>query len=131
MSTSRRSSGRRYTTRFVVAMTAYTVLLVAGISIANAIPESPWRYAAALLPVPAVITLAWALWRYVIEADELQSRMLLEGLGMSIAGTGICTFAYGMLQIVGAPALGWIWVLPMLLAWFGVGAAVTNLRYRS
>ncbi len=112
-------------------MIAYTALLMVGVTVARAIPDSPWRYAAVLLPLPAVIAAAWALWRYVIEADELQSRLLLEGLGIAVAGTSISSFAYGMLQTVGAPALGWVWVLPLLMAWFGVGALVTTLRYRA
>lgn len=126
----RRGSGRRYTVRFVIAMVSYVVLLLVGLTIARAVPESPWRYAAVLLPVPAVVALTWALWRFVVEADELQARMLLEALGIAVAGSAICSFTYGMLQLVGAPQLGWIWVVPLLMAWFGVGAIASSVRYR-
>ncbi len=128
----RRDSGKRYTIRFAFAMTAYIVLMLVNLPLTNSLSaDSPWRYVTILLPIPAVMAVAWALWRYVVESDELQSRQLLEGFGIAFAGTAICSFAYGMLQIVGAPPLSWIWVTPLLLAWFGVASFITWLRYRS
>lgn len=127
----RRDSGRRYAKRFGISMLAYVVLLPLGIMAANALPDgSPLRYAAVLLPLPAVLAVAWSLWRLVVEADEFQAKLLLESLGIAVAGTGVCAFAYGMLQIAGLPPLPWVWVTALLMAWFGIGALITNLRYR-
>lgn len=112
-------------------MAAYVVLLFAGLLATNALPEaSAWRYLTVLLPVPAVIAGTWALWRFVVETDEFQSRQLLESLGIAVAGTVVTSFAYGMLQFVGAPQLNWVWITALLMVWFGIGAMVTRLRYR-
>ncbi len=128
---SRRRAGRRYLLRFGAAMAAYVVLLVGGVVATQTLPGgSAWRYGTVLAPVPAVVAAAWALWRLVVESDELQSRRQLESLGIAVAGTVVTTFTYGMLQLVGAPPLSWLWVTAVVMAWFGVGALVTSLRYR-
>ena len=101
---------RAYNRRFGLAMGAYVVLLIAGIGIAQALGDSPWRFAAMALPVPAIVGVVWAVARYAIEADEMQSADLTRSLAIAFGAGSALTFTYGIMQVVGAPPLNWMFV---------------------
>jgi hypothetical protein len=126
----RRDSGRRYLWRFGGAMLAYVVLLPIGTMLAQALGASPWRFVVVLLPLPAVAAVVWALWRYVVESDEMQARIQLEALAVGVAIAVLLGFGYGQLESVGAPHLPWIWVTPLLIAGYGIGGIVARMRRR-
>ncbi|MPM38969.1 hypothetical protein SDC9_85600 [bioreactor metagenome] len=129
--TVRARAGRAYAIRFGTASVLYTVLMLVGMPLARSQPAGSFaRYALVCLPVIGVAIGVRALWRLVHEADELQSRRLMEALNVSIAGTILVTFCLGMMQVVGAPALPWFWVIPVWAASFGIGVARTAWKYR-
>lgn len=129
--TAQARSGRAYAIRFSAAALLYTVLIFVGLPLARSQPAGSFsRYALACLPVVGVTIGVWALWRLVREADELQSRRLMEALTFSIAGTILVSFCLGMMQSVGAPALSWVWVIPVWALSFGIGTAWTSWKYR-
>jgi hypothetical protein len=61
--------------------------------------------------------------------DELQRRIHLNAVGFGFGATAIITFTYGFLELVGFPAISYIWVLPLMTALWGVGAVVATRRY--
>lgn len=90
-----RRHARRYAVRFVIGIAAYAVLLVM------------------LLPLPGVLVVAWALWRYLVESDEMVRRDQLVALALAFGLGSVITFTYGLLQLAGAPTLSWLWVWPV------------------
>lgn len=103
-------ASRNYLRRFVIAMVGYGVLLAAGITLAGAAGDSPWRFAAMALPLPAIGVLVWAVARYAVEADEMMSADLTNSLAIAFGAGSAITFTYGIMQVVGAPALNWMFV---------------------
>ena len=121
---------RRYAARFVAAMIAYAIALPVTLVLLPRLGESNWRYVLVLVPVVPFAVLGWAVWRYLVEADELQRRMQLEALALAFAAGSVITFAYGMLQIAGAPAVSWQLVWPVYAGCWLLGILWARWRYR-
>lgn len=120
-----------YAWRFGAAIVVYSVLVLLALPLARQLPAgSPQRYLVASLPALGVIVGIWALWRYVVEADEFQSRKLLQSLAFSVAGTVLVAVIVGFIQSVGGPGIEWTWVTPVWAVLFGIGSAVTAWKNR-
>ena len=124
-----RKADSKYGQRFGIGMGSYAVLLVVALLVTRAIPDSPWRFVVMALPAAALFVVVWAMLRYVREADELQSRKLLEGLAIGFAGGSVITFTWGLMQTVGAPDVNWMAVLIIYAACWLIGSAVSGRRY--
>lgn len=125
-----KKAGRGYAVEFGIAMLAYVVVLLGSVWLLNMNPQSPWRFAIALTPVvPAVFALV-AFVRFLGRMDELQRRIQFDAIALSFGATAILTFAYGFLEGVGFPRLSWIWILPLMVMLWGLGAALASMRYR-
>lgn len=123
-------AGRRYVVRLAVALGAYVVLLLVALAVVVRVGDaSPWRWVALALPLPALVLLVLAVGRYVVEADELKSRILLRSMSVAFAAGSALTFGYGLMQIGGAPAVSWLWVWPVYGACWLVAQAVVSRRY--
>lgn len=68
--------------------------------------------------------------RYFSRMDELQRRIQLEAFAFSFGVTGIVTFSYGLLVNVGFPPISWVWIFPLMIALWGIGAGVATRRYQ-
>lgn len=122
---------RRYGRRFTIALLSYAVLLVVALRWTSVLPaDSPLRFVAIALPIPAVFGIGWAVYRYVMEADEMISRNLVRSLAIGFAGGSLATFTYGMFQFVGAPMLNWTFVFPLYAVCWAVGAGITSQSTR-
>ena len=125
-----KSAGRTYLKEFGGAMLAYTIVLPISIALINAHPHAAWRAPVALTPiVPAALAL-WAFVRQMRRLDELQRRIQFEALAISFGATALLTFSYGFLENAGFPHISLIWILPLMVALWGVSLAVSSLRYR-
>lgn len=115
-----------------LGLVAYAALLVGSILLLRQEPvaESSWRYAAALLPLPAVIVVVGAGMAAFRASDELAQRIYLNALALSFLGTVLVALTWGLLEGVGLPALsgfvyvGVLWLLYLVGLWLG------NRRYR-
>jgi hypothetical protein len=113
-----------------LAMLAYLIFLVGSVTVLQANPEAPWRYAVAVLPVaPAAIVILLFV-RRLAQMDELQRRIQTQAFGFSLGTTALLTFAYGFLEGVGLPHLNWTFVLPLMAILWAVGAVIFTIRYR-
>jgi hypothetical protein len=70
----------------------------------------------------------WAATRYVRGLDEL--RIQFEGLAFSFLVTCMIAFTWGLLQSAGLPQADNIWVAPLLIFLWGIGACVAKRRYQ-
>jgi len=121
---------RSYLREFGGAMVAYVVVLPASLNIIQAHAQAPWRFAVALAPViPAAFAL-WAVIRHVRRIDELQRQIQFEALVFSFSVVALLTFSYGFLENVGVPRLSYIYVLPLMVALWGIGVAFATRKYQ-
>jgi ABC-type cobalamin transport system permease subunit len=122
---------RPYLIELMAAMLTYGVLLAISLFILVPAPrDAAWRTPVALLPMLGALGVLAAVVRAYRRMDELDRRLLLEGIGISFAGTALLTFAYGFLETVGFPRLSWFFVWGIMGAlWLGA-ALVNKWRYR-
>jgi len=88
------------------------------------------RIVIALLPMIPALFAMWAAIRYFRGLDELQRRIQLEGLALGFLSTCVIFLTWGFLQNAGLPHADVIWVTPVLVFFWGVGACVAKQRYQ-
>ena len=120
-------SSERY---LLILMLLYIVTLVAVVAFVRWMPHSPWRVPLALLPAVPVFFGLYALIDILQGIDELQKRIHLQAIGFA-AGALVCTSAtYGFLELLaGFPTLSWIWIIPLLACFWGIGLMLATKRY--
>lgn len=122
-------AAKEYTMQFSVAMVGYVLVLFASTYIIKANPDAWWRVPLAVAPViPAFFGLIIFV-RYLGRMDELQRRIQLDAIAFGSGATAILTFAYGFLENVGFPHMSPVFVLPMLVALWGIGTIIASRKY--
>jgi hypothetical protein len=120
-----------YTRRMIMAAVAYTVLILATrVLLRGDLAESPISPIIALLPILPVFFGVFALMSFVRSVDELQQKIQLEAMAFSLGVTGLITFALGLVEGTGLPFISMTWVLPMIVALWGIGLAIATRRYQ-
>ena len=122
-------AAKAYVIEFGSAMLAYTIVLPISLTLIAQHPDAPARYVVALSPVIPMLFALAALLRFLGRVDEMQRRIQLDAFAVAAGATGLCTFAYAMLQNVGAPPIGFEWILPFIIVVWAVTGAVSTRRY--
>jgi hypothetical protein len=87
-------------------------------------------YAAAILPVAAMVGMFWAHWRYVSEIDEFLRSIQVKAAFAALALVMVIATGWGYLEFyAGAAALSIYWLNP--LYWIAYTVAVMALNLRS
>lgn len=121
---------KRYRVRFAIGMTSYVVLLVAALLLTNVVAGGPTRVLLGVIPIPAMLFIAWAAIQFSREADELARRQLTESLAIGFWGGSALVVSYGLLDSFGAPMLSWIWAFSTYMVCWAIGSVVVSRRYR-
>lgn len=125
------NASKRYIVEFGLAMIiAYPLVLVISIILLNQYPESSWRVPLALAPVVPPLFGLRAFLRFLGRMDELQRRIQFEAIGFSFGVTLVVAMTAGFLENAGLPRLSWIFVVPLMIALWGIGTALATRRYR-
>ena len=114
------------------ALVIYSILLVASLLALNAMPhDSLWRAPVAVAPMLGGLAAAVAIVRMYGRLDELERRLLLQGLAFSFAGTALVTFTYGFLENVDlVPHASWFFVWPIMGVLWIAARLWQRWRYR-
>ncbi len=124
------ANGKRDLREFLPAMAVYGFMVPASIWLLKRHEHSSLRFLFAILPVIPSTFAMWAAIRYFRSLDELQRRIQFEGLAFSFLATCLIALTWGFLQNAGLPHADVIWVAPVLIGLWGVGAAIANRRYQ-
>lgn len=84
------------------------------VTLLNRYETSNWRFAIALLPVPAFIYTIVASIRGIWQMDELARRIQTESFSIAALIATLGTFSYGFLEIVGLPQLNAFFFFPLV-----------------
>jgi hypothetical protein len=123
------AAGRAYARELAIAMAAYTVAVIVTVKLTPDI-DGTLRAPFVLIPlIPAAFALR-AYLRFLGRMDELGRRIQLEALAIGFGAAGMLTFAYGFLENAGFPRLSYIFVFPLMIALWGIGAAIATRRYQ-
>ena len=118
-----------YAKGLIAAFIAYAIVLIVSIWIISTLPDTPWRYAVALLPIIPAIGVLITILRQMGRMDELQRRIHFEAIAFAFAGTALLTFGYGLVENVGFPQLSWFFVWPLMAALWIIGTIIATRRY--
>jgi len=116
-------------------MLAYVILIFASVGWLKTLEGTAARAAVTLLPVLPIAFVIRAMVRVIRDQDEFERRIDLESIAIAGGVGGVGFFTYGMLlnaRVIAAPpaeAIA-IWVLPVLMACFGVCKCAVRLYYR-
>lgn len=107
----------------------YILLLLYSMNWLESNALSPWRFVVALLPIAPGIVIALGVVRAILQLDELERKILLQGMAVSFACTFVLVLSLGLLGYAGAPQLNGIYIaLVMALLWL-VGKLMITRRY--
>lgn len=121
---------KRYFKEFGISMGFYVVLLIASISvISNVELPKAVQVVIALIPVIPTIFVVIAVMRALRDSDELQQRIQLQAVTFSAIVTGLITFSYGFLENIGFPHFPSLFIFPLMIALWGIGAGIFARKY--
>jgi len=123
-------ASKTYARDFTISIIAYVIIIIVSRLILDNLGDSPWRYPIALLPVVPVVFLVIAFLRYLSGIDELQQRIQLQAVGFAAGTTGLLTFAYGFLELMGFPRFSTFLIFPMMIMLWGIGLSYFSRRYQ-
>lgn len=125
------AAGKTYIIRFTSAMAIYSILLIATTLITQRLPDgNPLKFGLIVLPVIPVVFALLAFVRFFESMDELQKSIHLYALAFAFAASGLISFTYGLLENAGLPQLSWVWIFPMMIAFWGIGSWLASRKYR-
>jgi len=131
MTAERLAARRRYRTGFLLAMSAYSVLILIMVWLIKHTDLPFWiKCVLALVPVVPVAVALNELLRFVASQDELERRVQFEAAAEAAIFTCFLTFAWGLLEIAGMPRLPVVMVLPIFCGSFGLTVARATRKYR-
>ena len=108
----------------LVALVCAGVILIAAGFQKHFPMGSPWRIAMAVVQALATATV-------IVRSDEMQQRIMLEGLALGFAGAAVLASTYGFLEHAGLPRLDWgLWMWPVMVVLWAIGLVIAKRRYR-
>ena len=122
-------ANRPFALRLLWSLIAYAVFLAAYLLGGWLGVDPPWQVALASAHVLAAAYVVYTFARFFVRMDELQKRMQNEAITFALAGTALLTLAYGYLESLGFPKLGWVFVFPLMLALWFAGMSLAERRY--
>lgn len=123
------AAARAYAREFAIAMAAYVIAVVITVMLTPSI-DPAFRAPFVLIPlIPSAFALRAHL-RFLGRMDELGRRIQLEALAFAFGAAGMLTFAYGFLENAGLPKLSYVFVLPLMIALWGIGGVIATRRYQ-
>lgn len=125
-------AGQRYMRGMMIAAALYTGIIFASVyAIENLHPPHWLVIVAALAPLAPALLMLRTYLVFMGEVDELQRRMQSEAMLIALATVGFSSFAWGFLEEWAQfPHIPLIWVLPAIIAVWGVAVAFVRLRYQ-
>ncbi|MDX2137613.1 MAG: hypothetical protein SF123_05915 [Chloroflexota bacterium] len=124
-------ANRIYTRDLLLAMGAYTVILIVAVSWVNILPqEDPLRYIIILTPVVPLIIALLVFMRWLRSVDEFERKLNFEAFGFSLATTGIITLTLGFLERAGFPDTPLMLVPMLMIFMWGLGLVLARKRYQ-
>lgn len=122
---------RRY---FSIIIPAGAVILGASLALDwaddNSVLAGPGRYAGAIVPIAALLSVFWAHWRYMSEIDEFLRSIQIKALFVALTAVMTIATGWGYLEFYAdAPPLSIFWLNPLYWLAYSAGAVIFNIRY--
>ncbi|GAC1655377.1 MAG: hypothetical protein NVS9B12_06450 [Vulcanimicrobiaceae bacterium] len=128
--TTRIQPGKRYMYQLAGSMVAYAVLLVLSIDLLKTHSFSqPLLTLVALIPVPPLFFVMYAVVRFVNSIDELQRRIHLEALAFAAGATAMLAVTLAFLENAGFPRVSAFWAFASVDIFWALALPFVKRRY--
>lgn len=125
------SSTNPYLKQFILGMVLFVITLTISVIVTRLMPwYNNWDNIILLLPIFPGIYAGLSLARGIMTLDELQQRIHLEAFAFSLANTAFVAFLLGLLQANTDMNLNFIWVIPIMSGFWGLGLWIAQRRYQ-
>lgn len=114
---------------FFFSMVAYTISILLMSYFREDYQGSVLYWGLTILPMVPTAYAGVIVFNGVLEMDELIQRVHMEAIVFSAFVTGFITFAWSLMSNAGLPELPAIFVMPMLIAFWGVGLFLRKRKY--
>ncbi|AXA25465.1 MULTISPECIES: hypothetical protein [Pseudomonas] len=121
---------KRHVISFVLFLVAYMACVLVSSHFLASMAPGIAKTLVALVPVPAMIGMAWAVVQQLRSLDEMVRRIQLEALGLAFVATALLTFSYGFLETAGFPRLSMFMVWSLMGPLWALGTFIGVRRYR-
>lgn len=125
---------RDYLRRFLPAMLAYAVVLIAAMFALRHVEATLLRALIALTPLLPIALAAGAMLRFLRDSDELERRVELEAMALAALLLTTGSLALGLLVSAGLLEVDvgqvLLWIMPAYLFLYGICATFMARRYR-
>ncbi len=115
--------------RFFMYMFAYVAAILAMSFLRESMADSPFYLGVIILPALFVFLALRESYYGVLAMDEMIRRIHLEAIFLSACLTGGITFTWSLFTNAGLPDFQAIYVLPMLLIFWGLGTTFRKRDY--
>ncbi len=122
---------KRYFKEFGISMGFYVVAVIASSMALNNFEFPKFaQIIITLIPIIPTIFVVISIMRALNDSDELQKRIQLQAITFSAVTTGLITFTYGFLENIGFPSFPTIFVYPIMIFLWGIGAIYFSRKYQ-
>jgi hypothetical protein len=91
---------------------------------------SPALYAAAIVPVAAMLSMFWAHWRYVTEIDEFLRSIQIKAAFAALTLVMTVATGWGYLELLTeVPTLSIFWLNPVYWIAYSIAVVIFSSRY--
>jgi|GEM_PF-5482586 len=116
--------------KFGLSMVAYTASIFLMASMRQEYQGSQMYWGLTILPMVPTAYAGVVIFKGVMAMDELMRRIHIEAIVFSAFVTGFVTFSWSLMSNAGLPELPAIVVLPMLIAFWGIGLPLRINKYK-
>lgn len=129
MSQARKAALFRYRTRFLLAMAAYSLLVVLMLRLAKQVEPAWLKAIVVLVPMVPILVALSEMLRFFASLDELERRVQFTAVTTAAILTCLLTFAWGLLEIAGMPRAPVVMVLPLFCGIYGPAVWWAKRKY--
>jgi hypothetical protein len=124
--------GPRMNRRFWYWMGGYVVTLLVGTYLVSGRPRPDAAHlAAAIVPMIPLFGALGETYRTILDMDELQKRIHIEGLVLSLIATAAIVLSVGLLQMIaGFPLFTVFWLWVPICGFYALGVHLGRRRYQ-
>jgi hypothetical protein len=129
MTSSKKAWLKGYSLRLGAGFLAYAAGLVAANKLYRKTLEAEWKGALLLLPCLPLLYVAWTVIRSVEGMDELERKVVLEGMAFSGLALGFSCFGFLFVREAFGTEFKAEWVFYLMWVYFGLGAGWSRWRH--
>lgn len=114
----------------IIPFIFYVVLIAYSMAWLPENPESPWRIGVALLPMIPGIAIGYGVYHAIMKLDELERRILMDGIIFSFILTIILVTSLGFLSLADVPMLNGTYISLLMVIFWLIGKQIGNWMHK-